>query len=136
MVNDNLIAMSYEDDQQCFQISKDQGNEDCHSGFSCFEMLFQEENNHLNKIKQKLVSPLSEDEIDQLLKGQVTAQNNVGQQCAHGQEGVGETFSSFENIDSIEITLLISKKIMFSFMKMIILSCLIILKIVFYLRMT
>ena len=38
--NDNLIAMSYEDDQRCFQISEDQGIEDCHSGFSCFSCYF------------------------------------------------------------------------------------------------
>ena len=30
---DSLIAMSYEDDQQCFQVSEDQ---DCHSDFSCY----------------------------------------------------------------------------------------------------
>jgi len=36
VVSDNLIAMSYEYDQQCFQISEDQGIEDCHSSFLCF----------------------------------------------------------------------------------------------------
>jgi len=75
---DNFIAMSYEDDQQCFQILEDHGIEDCHSGFSCLEMLFQEDNTFLRKRKQKLLSPLSEDEIDQLLKGQVTAKANAG----------------------------------------------------------
>ena len=38
--HDNLIAMSYEDDQQCFQISEDQAIEDCHSSFSCFSCYF------------------------------------------------------------------------------------------------
>lgn len=85
MVNDNLIAMSYEDDRQCFQISEDRGIKDCHSGFSCFEMLFQEDNNHLSKTKKKVLSPLSEDKIYPLLKGQVPAQDNAGLQCAHDQ---------------------------------------------------
>lgn len=39
--------MSYEDDQQCIQITEDQGIEDCYSDFSshisCFELLFQED---------------------------------------------------------------------------------------------
>jgi len=43
VVNDNLIAMSYENNQQCFQISQYQGIEDYQSNFSCFEMLFQED---------------------------------------------------------------------------------------------
>ena len=47
---DNLIAMPYEDDQQCFQISEDQ---DCHSDFSCFKMLFQEDKNNLAKQNRK-----------------------------------------------------------------------------------
>ena len=34
---DSLIAMSYEDDQQCFHVSEDQ---DCHSDFSCFSCYF------------------------------------------------------------------------------------------------
>ena len=34
---DSLISMSYEDDQQCFQVSEDQ---DCHSDFSCFSCYF------------------------------------------------------------------------------------------------
>ena len=85
-------------------ISEDQGIKDCHSGFSCFEMLFQEDNNCLSKRKQKVLSPLSEDEIDQLLKGHVTAQANASFQCAHGQEGVGEASSTFENDDSLEIS--------------------------------
>ena len=87
--------MSYEDDQQCFQISEDQGIKDCHSGFSCFKMLLHEDNHCLSKRKQKSLSPLSEDEIDQLLKGHVTAQAKADLQCAHGQESVGETYSSF-----------------------------------------
>jgi len=98
---DNLIAMSYEDDQQCFKISEDQ---DCHSDFSCFKMLFQEDKNHLSKTKHKVLSPLSEDEIDRLLKGQVTAKANASLQCAHGQESVGEISSTFENNDSLEIS--------------------------------
>ena len=101
--NDNLVAMSYEDDLQCFQISEDQRIEDCHLGFSCFEMLFQEDNNCLSKRKQKVLSPLFEDKIDQLLKSHVTAQANVGLQCSHGQEGVSEASSTFENEDSFEI---------------------------------
>ena len=47
---------------------------------------------------------MSEDEIDQLLKGHITAQTNLGLQCAHGQEGVGETSSSFENDDGLVIS--------------------------------
>ena len=46
VVNDNFVAMSYEDDQQCIKIAQDQGIEDCHSDFpyiSCFELLFQED---------------------------------------------------------------------------------------------
>ena len=62
-----------------------------------------EDNHCLSKRKQKVLSPLSEDEIDQLLKGQVTTKANVGLECAHGQGGVDETSSSFENDDSIEI---------------------------------
>jgi len=98
---DSLIAMSYEDDQQCFQVSEDQ---DCHSDFPCFEMLFQEDKTCLSKRKQKVISPLSEDEIDQLLKGHVTAQAKANPQCAHGQEGDGETSSSVENDDSLVIS--------------------------------
>ena len=45
--HDNLVAMSYEDDQQCIQFTEDQGIEDYHSDFyshfSCLEFLFQEE---------------------------------------------------------------------------------------------
>ena len=45
--HNNLVAMSYEDDQQCIQIAEDQGIEDCDSDFSshvsCLEFLFQEE---------------------------------------------------------------------------------------------
>ena len=45
--HDNLVAMSYEYDQQFIQIAEDQGIEDCHSYFSshvsCLEFLFQEE---------------------------------------------------------------------------------------------
>ena len=44
--HDNLVAMSYEDDQKYIQIVEDQGIKDCHSYFSshvsCFEFLFQE----------------------------------------------------------------------------------------------
>ena len=96
--------MSYEDDQQCFQISEDQGIKDCHSGFSCFKMLFHEDNQCLRKRKQKVLSPLSEYEIDQLLKGYVTTQAKADLQCAHGQESVGEPSSSFENDDSLVIS--------------------------------
>jgi len=45
--HDNLVVISYEDDQQCIHITEDRGIEDCHSNFSshisCFELLFQEE---------------------------------------------------------------------------------------------
>ena len=47
---------------------------------------------------------MSEDEIDQLLKGHVTAQAKADFQCPHGQESVGETYSSFENDDSLVIS--------------------------------
>ena len=44
--HENLVAMSYENDQQRIQIAEDQGIEDCHSDFSshvsCLELLFQE----------------------------------------------------------------------------------------------
>ena len=66
VLNDNLIAISYE-------------------------------NNHcLSKRKQKVLSPLSEDEIDLLLRGLVPAQSNVEMQCAHGQEDDGGPSSSSE----------------------------------------
>jgi len=97
---DSLIAMSYEDDQQCFQVSEDQ---DCHSDFLCFEMLFQEDKTCLSKRKHKVLSPMSEDEIDQLLKGHAIAQAKADRKCAHGQEGDGGTSSSFENDDSFVI---------------------------------
>jgi len=74
VVNDNLIAMSYED------------------------------NCCLSKRKQKALSPLSDDEIDQLLKGHVTAQAKADLQCTHGQESVGEISSSFENDDGLVIS--------------------------------
>ena len=67
-------------------------------------MLFHEDNHCLSKIKQKELSPLSEDEIDQLLKGHVTAQAKADLQCTHGQESVGETSSSFENDDGLVIS--------------------------------
>lgn len=60
-----------------------------------------EENHYLSKRKQKVLSPLSENEIDQLLNGQVTTQVNANLQCAHGQEGDGRTSSSSENGDSL-----------------------------------
>ena len=40
VITDNLIAMSYEDDQQCFQISEDQGIKDCHSAFYVLKCYF------------------------------------------------------------------------------------------------
>ena len=67
-------------------------------------MLFHEDNHYLSKIKQKVLSPLSEDEIDQLLKGHVTAQAKADLQCPHGQESVGETSSSLENDDGLVIS--------------------------------
>ena len=36
MADEYLIAMPYEYEQQCFQITEDQGIEDCHSCFSCY----------------------------------------------------------------------------------------------------
>ena len=55
-----------------------------------------EDNHCLSRRKQMALSPLSEDEIDQLLKGHVPAQVNTDLQCAHGQEGDGETSSFSE----------------------------------------
>ena len=43
------------------------------------------------------VSPLCEDEIDQLLKSHVTAQANAALQSSHSQECVNETSSIIEN---------------------------------------
>ena len=60
-----------------------------------------EDNHCLRKRKQKVLSPLSEDEIDQLLNSHVPAQVNVDLQCAHGQEGDGGTSSSSEKDDSL-----------------------------------
>jgi len=53
---------------------------------------------------------LSEDEIDQLLKGHVTAQAKADLQCPHGQESVGETSSSFENDDGLVISFIDQQK--------------------------
>jgi len=61
------------------------------------------DNYYFSKRKQKVLSPLSEYEIDQLLKSHVTTQANAGLPCSHSQEGVSETFSTFENEDSVEI---------------------------------
>lgn len=60
-----------------------------------------EDNHCLSKRKQRVLSPLSENEIDQLLNSQVTTQVNVNLQCAHGQEGNSRTSSSGENDDSL-----------------------------------
>jgi len=59
-----------------------------------------EDNQCLSRRKQKILSPLSEGEIDQLLNGHVPAQVNADMQCAHGQEGDGGTFYSSEKDDS------------------------------------
>ena len=67
-------------------------------------MLFHEDNHCLSKRKQEVLSRLFEDEIDQLLKGHVTAQAKADLQCPHRQESVGETFSSFENDDGLVIS--------------------------------
>ena len=64
-------------------------------------MLFQEDKICLSKGKQKVLSPLSEEEIDQLLKGLVTAQVTADLQCTHSQESVGETSSSVEEDDCL-----------------------------------
>ena len=74
VINDSLSALSYEDNY-------------CSS-----------------RRKQKALSPLSEEEIDQLLKGHATTQAKANRQCAHGHESVGETSSSFENDDSLVIS--------------------------------
>ena len=74
VTNDSLIALSYED------------------------------NYCLSRRKQKALSPLSEDEIDLLLKGLVSAKATTDLQCTHGQESVGEISSSFENDDSLVIS--------------------------------
>lgn len=55
-----------------------------------------EDNYCLSKRNQKALSPLSEEEIDQLLKGLVTAQATADLQCAHSQESVGKTSSFVE----------------------------------------
>ena len=60
-----------------------------------------EDNHCLSKRKQTVLSPLSEDEIDQLLHGHVPTQAKADLQCTHGQESVGETSSSFEKDDSL-----------------------------------
>jgi len=60
-----------------------------------------EDNHCLSKRKQKVLSPLSEEEIDQLLNAHVLAQVNTDLQCAHGQEGDGETSSSSEKDDNL-----------------------------------
>lgn len=52
---------------------------------------------------------MSEDEIDQLLKGHATAQAKADLQCTYGQESVGETSSSFENDDSLVISFIDQK---------------------------
>ena len=67
-------------------------------------MLFQEDKTCLSKGKHKALSPLSEEEIDQLLKGHAITQAKANQQCAHGHASVGETSSSFENDDSLVIS--------------------------------
>ena len=71
VINDSLKALSYED------------------------------NYCLSRRKQKALSPLSEEEIDQLLKGLVTAQATADLQCTHSQESVGETSSSVEEDDCL-----------------------------------
>jgi len=75
-----------------------------------------EDNYCLNKRKQKELSPLSEEEIDQLLKGQVTAQARANLKCTLGQENVGKTSSSFEKDDCLVINFVdqqIDKVVMF-----------------------
>ncbi len=71
VINDSLKALSYED------------------------------NYFLSRRKQKAMSPLSKEEIDQLLKGLVTAQATADLQCTHSQESVGETSSSVEEDDCL-----------------------------------
>ena len=63
-----------------------------------------EDNYCSSRRKQKALSPLSEEEIYQLLKGLVTTQAKADLQCTHGHESVGETSSSFENDDSLVIS--------------------------------
>lgn len=71
VINDNLSALSYGD------------------------------NYCLSKRKQKALSPLSEEEIDQLLKGHVTAQATADLLCTHSQESVGKISSSVEKDDCL-----------------------------------
>ena len=71
VINDSLNALSYED------------------------------NYCLSRRKQKALSPLSEEEIDQLLKCLVTAQATTDLQCTHSQESVGKTSSSIEKDDCL-----------------------------------
>ena len=71
IINDSLNALSYED------------------------------NYCLSSRKQKALSPLSEEEIDQLLKGLVTAQATADLQCIHSQESVEETSSSDKEDDCL-----------------------------------
>jgi len=61
-----------------------------------------EDNHCLSKREQKLLSPLFEDEIDQLLHDHVTVQVGIDLQYAHGQEGDGGTYSFAEKDDSLE----------------------------------
>lgn len=71
VINDSLSALSYED------------------------------NYYLSRREQEALSPLSEEEIDQLLKGLVTAQATADLQCTHSEESVGKTSSSVEEDDCL-----------------------------------
>ena len=62
------------------------------------EYLGEKEANYcVMKIKQKVLSPLSEDEIDQLLKSHITVQAKEGLHFSHSQESVSKTSPTFEN---------------------------------------
>ena len=56
-----------------------------------------EDNYSFIQRKQRVLPPLTEDEIDQLLKIHVTNQDNVVLQCSHSQECVSKTSSIIEN---------------------------------------
>lgn len=87
VINDSLSAISYED------------------------------NYCLSRKEQKTLSPLSEEEIDQLLKGLVTAQATIDLQCTPSKESVGETSSSFEKDDCLIISFVDQQKDNFFFHK-------------------
>ena len=60
------------------------------------ESLGENEDNYcVIKRKQRVLSPLSEDGIDQPLNNHIIAQDKVGLHCSRSQESVGKTSSIF-----------------------------------------